>query len=171
MGQFANMIFSGLLGWVEAVAAGVWGMITNADVSAWFRWVLDNWLALTLILCAAGLVIDFAVYLIRWQPYRVWGGFLRRKRRAASSGTEEESPEEDARFQRRWAYADGTTTVEDIRQQGKNTSRREAGEPLELPIRPVRRTVRPAASEQAYYQPVYPPQWQQSNKENVGGNQ
>lgn len=171
MGQFANMLFSGLLGWVQTVVSGLWRLGTNADVSSWFRWVLDNWLPLTLILCAAGLIIDFLIYLIRWQPYRVWGGFLRRMTGRSQPEAGEENSEEESRYQRKWAYADGTTIVEDVRQLNKKTGRQEESEQLEQPVHPVRRAVRPAAPEKSYYQPVYPPQWQKSTKENSGGNE
>ena len=65
MGQFANTLFSALLGWVQSATAEVWNLVTNADVSLWLRWLLDNWLPLTLMLCVGGVVVDFIVYLIR----------------------------------------------------------------------------------------------------------
>lgn len=154
MGAFANTVFSALLGWVQTAAAWLWGLITNADVSAWLRWLLDNWLPLLLILCAGGVVIDFIVYLIRWQPYRVWGRFLRRL-----TGKDEavaEAVEKQPVLQRRWLYADGSTSVEEVREPLQPTVSQDA---LDAPIRPVRRVVRRTTPEQAYNQPVYPPQW------------
>ena len=76
MGQFANALFRGLLGWVQAVVSGLWRLITSSDTSAWLRWMLDNWLPLLLLLCAAGLVLDLLVYFLRWQPYRIWRNIL-----------------------------------------------------------------------------------------------
>ena len=154
MGAFANTVFSALLGWVQTAAAWLWGLVTNADVSAWLRWLLDNWLPLLLILCAGGVVIDFIVYLIRWQPYRVWGRFLRRM-----TGKEEspaEKVEKQPVLQRRWLYADGSTAVEEVHEPLQDTAPQDA---LDAPIRPVRRVVRRSTPEQAYNQPVYPPQW------------
>ena len=61
MGQFANMLFSGLLGWVQSAAAEVWSLVTNADVSLWLRWLLDNWLPLTVgspTGCGSAIFID-----------------------------------------------------------------------------------------------------------------
>lgn len=168
MGQFANTIFSGLLGWVQTAMSWLWGLATNADVSAWFRWVLDNWLPLTLILCGAGLAIDFIVYLLRWQPYRVWRGFLKRiTGRTPKDGAQDEL----LPYQRKWIYADGSTTLEDIRQTQQLEKAPAGTDRLELPIRPVRRVNRNAPPEQAYYQPVYPPQWQSKTKDNQGGNE
>lgn len=170
MGQFANTMFSMLLGWVQTAVAWLWGLVTNADVSAWFRWLLDNWLPLTLILCGAGLLIDFIVYLIRWQPYRVWKRFLRR---ASGKSGDPQTEEEDAalQFQRKWAYADGTTSMEDLRHPRQMEQPMAGSERLELPIRPVRRVARHVPQEQAYYQPVYPPQWQNKTKDDQGGNE
>lgn len=170
MGQFANTIFSGLLGWVQAVVSSLWQLITSSDTSAWLRWLLDNWLPLTLLLCAAGLVIDLLVYLIRWQPYRVWGGFLNRIMGRSNVDPDGEELEEASQFQRRWVYADGTTSVEDLRKAAQEEAN--ADDHLELPIRPVRRTVMHGTTDEAYYQPVYPPQWQRTTKDDhLGGNE
>lgn len=153
MGQFAGTLFSMLLGWVQTAAAWVWGLITNADTSAWLRWLVDNWLPLTLALCVGGVVVDFVVYLIRWQPYRMWGRFLRRKEQPEA----EPLPVSTPVYQRKWIYADGSTEVEDVRVPQPESSAEE--EQLAAPIRPVRRMARRASPEQAYNQPVYPPQW------------
>ena len=104
MGQFANTLFSLLLGWVQTAASWLWSLITNVDVSAWLRWLLDNWLPLVLLLCGAGLVIDFVIYLFRWQPYRVWAGALHRlTHRHGAPGEESDDP---SQAQRTWIYAD-----------------------------------------------------------------
>lgn len=166
MGQFANMLFIALLGWVQTAADWLWGLVTNTDVSAWLRWLLDNWLPLTLLLCLGGAVIDFVVYLLRWQPYRVWGSFLHRmKAKDIPAPAEETKP----LFQRRWIYADGSTAVEDVR-GGYQEPPVQSGQ-LEAPIRPVRRLARRSTPEQAYNQPVYPPQWQHNTQEHQGENQ
>ena len=69
-------------------------------------WVGRNWKILAAVLCAAGLVIDFAVYMARWRPFRVWASFFRRRREkklnpdlspayeAASAGAEAFSPDQ-----------------------------------------------------------------------------
>ena len=160
MGAFANTLFRVLLGWVQTAAAGLWGLVTNTDVSAWLRWLLDNWLPLTILLCISGVVIDFIVYLIRWQPYRVWGSFLRRLTAKEEPSAEEEQPQPV--LQRKWLYADGSTTVEDVRQPLQQSDQ---SEQLEAPIRPVRRVTRRSSPEKAYNQPVYPPQWQHTHEQ------
>ena len=158
MGQFANTLFSALLGWVQSVAAELWGLVTNADVSVWMAWILDNWLPLVILLCLGGVVLDFVVYLIRWQPYRVWGSFLHRL-----TGKEEEETAEQMQPvpSRKWLYADGSVAEEEIHAPLQPAPE----EKLEAPIRPVRRAVRRASPEQAYHQPYYPPQWQRTNEQ------
>lgn len=167
MGQFANTLFTGLLGWAQVVVSDLWRLITGSNVSAWLRWLLDNWLPLTLLLCVAGLVIDLLVYIIRWQPYRVWGGMLRRLWGRGTAEPDVQDMEDDAQFQRHWVYADGTTSVEDLRKSAKEAPPVE--EHLELPIRPVRRSTMYGSGEKAYYQPVYPPKWQQTKDEEHSG--
>lgn len=158
MGQFANTLFRALLGWVQSAAAELWGLVTNADISLWLRWLLDNWLPLTLMLCLGGVVVDFIVYLIRWQPYRVWGRVLHR---VMGKAEEDAIPQEQAATSRRWLHADGSVTEEDIREPLQP----EPEETLEAPIRPTRRVVRRTTPEQAYHQPYYPPQWQRTNEQ------
>ena len=160
MGAFANTLFRGLLGWVQTAAAGLWGLVTDTDMGAWMRWLLDNWLPLIILLCAGGIVVDFIVYLIRWQPYRVWGSFLRRLTEKDTPSDAEAKPR--PALQRRWIYADGSTSVEDVFQPLQEPI---PSERLEAPIRPVRRVIRRSASEKAYIQPVYPPQWQHTHEQ------
>lgn len=153
MGQFAGTLFRMLLGWVQTAAAWVWSLTTNADATSWLRWLVDNWLPLVLFLCIGGLVVDFVVYLIRWQPYRMWGRFLRRKEQPEADPQPASSPA----YQRKWIYADGSMEVEDVHVAPPEAPVEE--ERLTAPIRPVRRMARRTSPEQAYNQPVYPPQW------------
>ena len=158
MGQFANTLFSMLLGWVQTAAAELWGLITQADASAWLKWLVENWLPLTLALCIGGVMIDFIVYLIRWQPYRMWG----RAKSQPEPQAEEALSATPAVYQRKWIYADGSTEVEDVYVPQEEESQEQ--ERLAAPIRPMRRMARRASPEQAYNQPVYPPQWQHNQQ-------
>ena len=158
MGQFANTLFSALLGWVQSAAAEVWNLVTNADVSLWLRWLLDNWLPLTLMLCVGGVVVDFIVYIIRWQPYRMWGRALHRLK---SKDGADAALLDQAVPSRRWLHADGSVTEEEVRPPILDTQE----ETLEAPIRPIRRVARRTSAEQSYHQPYYPPQWQRTNEQ------
>ncbi len=196
MGSFANALFTVLLGWLQGAAAWLWRVITGADVGAWMDWVLDNWLALVLLLCLAGVLIDLVVYLLRWQPYRVWRRFLHRKEEEPD---EEEAPEL-ALPRSKWVYADGTSVPAEEKPAAlpveTNTTRHRAlsreEEHLDAPVRPIKRVI-PAkvrknhdsgefsmpeisTGEQAYHQPYYPPQWTnpdkpRANRAQRGGHQ
>lgn len=165
MGPFANTLFSLLLGWVQTAAAWLWGLVTDSNVNAWLGWLLDHWLPLALMLCIGGAVIDFIVYLIRWQPYRVWRSFLQRLNAKDDSDSEEVSQPVQ---QRKWIYADGSTAVEQVQEPPQDASAAE--ERLEKPVRPVRRLAGRFPLEQAYNRPVYPPQWQHTTR-NQGENE
>lgn len=162
MGLFANTLFSVLLGWVQTAASWLWGLITNTNVNAWLRWVLDNWVVLVILLCLAGLAVDLIVYIFRWQPYRVWRNMLQR----VKAHKEQPAPQEEHQpmLQRKWVYADGTTEVEDV-PVPQPVHVQQPSERLTAPIRPVRRVLKQDTPERAYHQPVYPPHWQNPQEE------
>lgn len=163
MGQFAGAVFTGLLSWVRTAVSDLWRLMGGAQETTLLRWLLDHWLLLTLLLCAGGLLIDFIVYLIRWQPYRVWRSARSSKREARASEEEEEQL-----YQRRWQYADGTTTVEDVRRRAEEAPL-EISQHLQAPVQTGRRLPRRATREQSYNQPVYPPQWHKPTDASQGG--
>ena len=106
MGNFANTLFSSLLGWLRGAAAWLWSFINDPEKGGMIVWIADNWLVLIVLLCAACMLVDFIVYMIRWQPYKVWASFFRRLMGHDSS------EEDTGRIRRRWIHADGTTSVE-----------------------------------------------------------
>lgn len=109
MGNFANTLFSSLLGWLRSAAAWLWSFISDPESGGLMIWIAENWLVLVILLCAACMLIDFIVYLFRWQPYKVWASFFRRM-----FGRGEDDAEDTGRIRRRWVHADGTTSVEVI---------------------------------------------------------
>lgn len=188
MGSFANTLFSVLLGWVQNAVAWLWQLAGREDAGSFMGWVLDHWLMLAVLLCAAGVVIDFVVYLLRWQPWRVWRSFWGR----LLSGDEEEAAEPVAEeapvVPRQWVYADGSTAIEAPPQPAAVQPAVPDMEELQLdaPVRPVRRVIparrsrRRAADgsqeyllpdlggeKQAYHQPYYPPQWNTGAQETI----
>ncbi len=84
MGSFVNTLFSLLLGWFQAAVAAVWGIVTRPEENPFWNWFSKRWLLLAAILCIVGLVADWVIYLVRWQPYKVWRSFFRRMRRPAA---------------------------------------------------------------------------------------
>lgn len=179
MGSFANTLFSVLLGWIQGTVSWLWNLIASADAGAWMGWVLDNWLVLVILLCLAGLAVDLVVYLLRWQPYRVWRSFLGRVTgRDEDEGDEADGEAAEPAANRRWAFATGEVA-------NRRTARRSslADDHLGAPIRPVKRVI-PARQrraeradgfdtgrrEDAYNEPYYPPQWHTGEHGRAGGN-
>ena len=80
MGTLGNSLFQGMLGWLRTLVQTVWTMISSPGDSGLPGWIVEHWVPLALGLCAAGLIIDLAVYLFRWQPYRAWKSFFLRRR-------------------------------------------------------------------------------------------
>ena len=70
MGSFINALFNFLLGWIRGTAQWLWNMVTSDSHGGLLGWAMRNWLPLVILLCIFGVVMDFLVYLIRWQPYR-----------------------------------------------------------------------------------------------------
>lgn len=161
MGQFAGSLFKMLLGWVQTAASWLWNAITNPGGESPLQWLTDNWLTLVILLCAAGVLIDLVVYIFRWQPYRVWRRILQRLKRKDEPEEEPERP--PLAFQRKWLYADGSTAVEDIHEEPREPMV-PVNDQLDAPIRPRRRVARHMPEENAYNQPVYPPQWQHNQQ-------
>lgn len=108
MGNFANTLFSSLLGWLRGAVLWLWNYLNHPESGGFIVWVADNWLTLIILLCAVGMLADFIVYMIRWQPYKVWASFFRR---LTGRG---EAKEDTGRIRRRWIHADGTTSIEEI---------------------------------------------------------
>lgn len=147
MGNFANTLFSVLLGWVQSATAWLWSLITSDGADGLMGWVLDNWLALAVGLCLLGLAVDGIVYLIRWQPYRVWRSFL-------SGGGDGSDPEADEPLEQ---------GCEDAGETESRTGEAHGGGLLRRVIPARNRAQQDCADTEGvsggYHQPYYPPQW------------
>ena len=109
MNNFANVLLTSMLSWVRTAVQEIWSLVSG-EQSGLLNWVADNWLALIILLCAAGMVIDLIVYMFRWRPYLVWASFFRRMRRRA----ERKEDGLQGRRVRRWVYADGRARTEHV---------------------------------------------------------
>ncbi len=78
MGSFANTVFSIMLGWLQTLASMLWSAMSGKEGGSLLQFIGKNWIRIAVILCAAGLAADFAVYLFRWAPYKVWRTFWNR---------------------------------------------------------------------------------------------
>lgn len=185
MGAFANTLFSVLLGWIQSAVSWLWQLMSSEKTGGLMSWVLENWFLLTILLCAVGLAVDLIVYLLRWQPYRVWRSFWQRmsgrERETENAGMAENG--EPVPELRKWLYADGSMVVEEAPEPAAEQHQavgheaiQQADMQLKAPVRPARRVIparrRRAADgsdeyilpdmggeQQAYHQPCYPPQW------------
>ncbi len=81
MNAFADVMFTLLLGWVRGFINEVWALVTSGAGEGFMSWLGDNWLWIALILCLAGTVLDYAVWFMRWRPYKVWAARLNAFRR------------------------------------------------------------------------------------------
>ena len=72
MNAFARYLFQGMFSWVQEAVRQL------SDPGLIDSWLATHWLAALIPLLIIGTVIDFAVWMIRWQPYRVWRSSMRR---------------------------------------------------------------------------------------------
>lgn len=85
MGAFADSLFSVLMSWVRALVNSLWALLSS-DRTTILEFLGRHWLAIVVILVAAGLVIDWIIWMIRWKPYALRG----RMRKAREKEEEEE---------------------------------------------------------------------------------
>ena len=72
MNGFADTLISLLLGWIKTLVKAVYNVFSSDTSGTFWSWLGNNWLGLAVLLCLIGVIIDFAVWIIRWQPYRLW---------------------------------------------------------------------------------------------------
>lgn len=120
MGSFANSVFNMMLGWLRNAAAVVWSLISGQQSAQAFAWLGENWLGLTIAICAVCTLIDMIVHLLRWRPHKVWASYIRRitgvdkraaKRRAKA---EQEEVRRQKKIVREWIYPDGSARKEEV---------------------------------------------------------
>lgn len=90
MGAFADSLFSLLLGWVRGLVGAIMTVISSGGESGILPFLGKNWLAIVVIIVAIGLAGDWFIWMVRWQPYRVWGTNMRRVARALHIGGREQ---------------------------------------------------------------------------------
>lgn len=78
MNAFANALFTLLLGWARSLLYSLFSALSSDSSKSTLSWLGDHWLWLAAGLALFGTAVDFAVWIIRWQPYRVWRTHLRR---------------------------------------------------------------------------------------------
>lgn len=92
MGTLADSLFTVLMSWVRALVNALWALF-SADHTTVLEFLGKHWLMIAVVLIAAGLVIDWIIWLLRWQPYHLWAQRARRLLRIESGEDEEEEEE------------------------------------------------------------------------------
>ncbi len=77
MGTIADSLFSALMSWVRALVNSIWALFTSEHTTL-LELLAKNWVLIAVVLIATGLVIDWLIWLIRWQPYHIWAQRARR---------------------------------------------------------------------------------------------
>lgn len=86
MGTLTDSLFSLLMGWVRGLVNALWALFSS-DHTTVLEFLGRNWMLIAAVIIAAGLVTDLVIWMMRWQPYRLWGRAGRRQ--------DEEEPDED----------------------------------------------------------------------------
>ena len=94
MGTLADSLFTVLMSWVRALVNALWALF-SADQTTTLSFLGKHWLSIALVIVAAGLVIDWIIWLLRWQPYHLWAQRVRRLLRMETAEDEEEYEEKE----------------------------------------------------------------------------
>ena len=96
MGTLADSLFTVLMGWVRTLVNALWALF-SADHTTTLEFLGKHWLLIAGVLIAAGLVIDWIIWLLRWQPYHLWAQRARRVLRIEEPEVQEEAEKGRAR--------------------------------------------------------------------------
>ena len=91
----ADSLFSVMMSWVRALVSALWALFSGDRTTA-LEFLGKNWMVLAAVIIVCGLVIDWLVWLIRWQPYHLWARRLRRLLRLDEPDDEEPKKKERA---------------------------------------------------------------------------
>ena len=122
MGTLADSLFNLLMGWVRALVNAIWALFTT-DHTTLLEFLGKNWVLIVVVILAAGLAIDWLVWLIRWQPYHLWARRARRFLRMPEPEQEEKrkkrapSGDETQKMPAAYAQADSDAPEEEEEEQ------------------------------------------------------
>ena len=151
MNGFLKGVMGTLLGWLNPLLSSAWGVVNGRENLLTF--IGGNWKGLVLFLCLAGILIDLMVYLFRWKPWRVWRSFWERMRNPVPAPVTGASDPPEA----------PDTRTEEPPAPAEDPGARQAAWEEDPPVRRRRRSRRhdEEAPGGAFYDPYYPPQWQE----------
>lgn len=122
MGTLADSLFNLLMGWVRALVNAIWALFTT-DHTTLLEFLGKNWVLIVVVILAAGLAIDWLVWLIRWRPYHLWARRARRFLRMPEPEQEEKrkkrapSGDETQKMPAAYAQADSGVPEEEEEEQ------------------------------------------------------
>jgi len=91
MGTFADSMFNVLMSWVRALVSGIWALFSSENTTV-LGFLGQNWMIVAGVMIAAGLIIDWLIWLVRWQPYHIWAQRMRRLLGLDRGSEEKEEP-------------------------------------------------------------------------------
>lgn len=91
MGTLTDSLFTVLMSWVRGLVNALWALFSSDHTTA-LEFLGKNWLLIAAVMIAAGLVIDWIIWLLRWQPYHLWAQRVRRLLRIEEPEDEENAP-------------------------------------------------------------------------------
>ena len=91
MGTLADSLFTVLMSWVRGLVNAIWALFTS-DQTTLLEFFGKNWLIIAAVIIVGGLVIDWIIWLLRWQPYHLWAQRARRLLRMEEPEEEEAAP-------------------------------------------------------------------------------
>lgn len=142
---FTGWLFSALLSWMQIIYNWLWSMLASGGQNEFMPWFSDNWARIALILIVAGLIIDYTVYLMRWQPYHIWLNTLRRARGAVMRPFKKEQPKQHyAGYRRVLEGADEMPRTARAPRQDQRPVRTYEAAPVEAQRRTQAQSARPA---------------------------
>lgn len=72
MSDIVELAYTLLLGWMSALTDWLWALLSGGGGGRFLAWFLERWKVWLVILIAGGLIVDWLMHIIRWQPYKVW---------------------------------------------------------------------------------------------------
>ncbi|MDR1600604.1 MAG: hypothetical protein LBS11_12170 [Oscillospiraceae bacterium] len=78
-GDLVGLFFAAITGWAHTISNWVWSMVSGARLGGG-SWLYANWAKLLAALVILGLALDWTIWMLRWQPYKLWFRTLRRRR-------------------------------------------------------------------------------------------
>ncbi|MDR2657004.1 MAG: hypothetical protein LBB86_04170 [Oscillospiraceae bacterium] len=80
--ELISLFFAAMMGWAHSLSNWVWSMISGSGKRGG-SWLTSNWIQLLVVLIIIGVALDWLMWMLRWQPYKLWFKSLRQRARRA----------------------------------------------------------------------------------------